>query len=263
MGRALELVSGSATAPGATLTAMTAFSGNSFNIRSFPFESYAALVQAWADNQAAGVLRYRSARMHDAAQGLRFSTVAGRVQPLLADQVKQTLYPQDAITAEISGSAVAGDVEVGCFLAYYDDLPGVEAQLFAPEEIFGRIKNYAAVFNSIAKGAAGGYSGEESIDENASLKANTLYAILGGYTDTEVAAVRYRGPFAGNLGLGFPGEPDIAHVTNDWFVSLSQQLGKPCIPVFNSADRGNTLIDVAGDENAATVLVTTVLAELG
>lgn len=262
MGRALEVIAGSATAPGATLTAMTAFAGNTYTVRSFPFESRAELLQAWADAQAAGTFRVRSPRLHDNVQGLRFDTQAGVVHPLLPYVARQPLFPQDQLTAEIAGSATAGDAEVGVLLVYYEDLPGIDARLFNVDEVLARVVNIVPVFNSISKGASIGYSGEEAIDENDLLKANTEYAILGGYVDTEVAVVRIRGPETGNLGLGFPGDTDVDHVTANWFAWLSMQSGLPCVPVFNAANRDNTLIDVGGDENSATVGVTTILAEL-
>lgn len=263
MGRALEVIGASATAPGATLTAMTAFSGNSLTVRSYPFEADAFLLQAWADVQAAGTFRVRSSRLHDQVQGLRFDTQIGIVEPYLPPGFRQRLFPQDVLTAEIAGSAVAGDVEVGALLAYYEDLPGVDAQLLRYEEVLGRAVHLLTVENSLSKAASGGYSGEEAITADFDvLKANTLYAILGYFVDTEVGIVRYRGADTGNVGVGGPGEPGIIHETKEWFARLARVYDLPLIPVFNAANADGFLIDVGGDENAATVVVTTILAEL-
>jgi len=263
VGRALELLAGSATAPSTTFTALTAFTGTTFNVRSFGEGGRAWLAQMWADHQVAGAFRIRSPRMHDNVQGVRLQSAIGRVQPLLPPHTRQPVYPSDQLTAEITGSAVAGDAEVGAALIYYEDLPGIDAQLASPEDVLPNIAHVVGVLNSISKAATIGFSGEEAIDENDLLKSGKSYAILGAYTDVEASVVRYRGPATGNLGVGLPGEPDLAHHTTQWFVSISESLGLPCIPVFNAGDRDNTLIDVGGDENAATVIVTTILAELG
>lgn len=264
MGRALEVLTGIATAPSTTFTALTAASGNTFTVRNFPFEGDARLLQAWVDSQADGELRVRSPRMHDQVQGLRLGHITSIVQPLMPWGFSQPLFPQDGLTVELTGSGTGGDIETACLLVYYEDLPGIDAMLMHPAEVLGRVQHVLSVENTLALGTSGGYSGEEAIDaEFDLLKANTLYAILGGYVEDECAVIRYRGPDFGNLGVGFPGiDADPQHTT-DWFVKLSRHYDLPLIPVFNSANKSNVLIDGAQDENGTDVTVITLLAELG
>lgn len=59
MGKALELISGRATAPGATFTALTMAAGNSNQIRNAPFSSKIQLLSMWSFNNAAGIARIR------------------------------------------------------------------------------------------------------------------------------------------------------------------------------------------------------------
>lgn len=262
--RALELVTVKATAPGAAFAAMAPNSGNSLTVRNARADSYVALLQVWADVQGAGTFRLRSPRLHDNNQGIRLDTVVGDVVPLLPWGIPEPLIPQDPLTAEIIGSAVAGDVESVGMLIYYDDLPGAEAQLRSYEEIAGRIRHIVAVENTLALGTTGDYSGEEAINaEFDLLKANTEYALIGYFTDAEAACIRYRGADTGNYGLGGPGEPGLRHITKDWFLLLSQAYGLPLIPCLNFSNRAGILIDGQQDENGTDVTVTSLFAELG
>lgn len=263
MAAALELVTGRATAPGATFTALTAATGNSFTVRAARDGTFVVLLQVWTDVQSAGTLRVRSPLLHDNVQGIRLDTVAGDVVPLLPWGLSQILTPQDPLTVELTGSATAGDVEQAALLVYYSDLPGSDANLRSWDEIVPRIRNIIPVENTLALGTTGDYSGEEAINaEFDQWRANREYALLGGFVDTECAAIRYRGADLGNYGTGFPGEPAIRFITKDWFLLLSQAYGLPLIPVFNSANRAGILIDGLQDENGADTTVTSIFAEL-
>lgn len=263
MGQALELLTGFVTAPSTTLTALTMASGNSLTVRNAAAESKVSLVQLWADNQSAGILRLRSPQLHDNVEGLRFRVVASEVDPLLPSGALQPLRAQDPLVAELSGSATAGDIETACILIHYADLPGVSGRFIDPVALAERVVNVLTVENSIATGTAGGYSGEEAINaEFGLLKANKDYALLGYHVSAECAAVRYRGVDLGNLGLGGPGNDTDKHITGRWFIHLSEATGLPLIPVFNSANAAGILIDCAQDEVGTDVIVSTILAEL-
>lgn len=263
MGAVLELVTARTVAAGATLTAATFNTGNLATIRNADEQRPVAILQCWSDHQAAGTFRIRSPRMHDNVQGIRFGTTIGNVFPLLPWGIPQYVYPQDQLTVEIAGSATAGDIETVGMLVYYDEMPGADAQLKSWDEVSQRIRNFVTVENTLALGTGGDYSGEEAINSEFDLlKADTLYALLGYITDTECAAVRYRGTDTGNYGVGGPGEPELRHVTKDWFVLLSTTFGLPLIPVFNSSNKGGILVDGVQDENGADPKITTLLAEL-
>jgi hypothetical protein len=237
--------------------------GNSLTIRNAPLDSEVRLLQAWADNQAAGTLRIRSPKLHDNVQGIRFRVTASDTVPLMPVSANQKLIPQDTLVVEMTGSATAGDIEQFGALIYYANLPGAEARLFAYEQISPRFVNVLTVENTITAGAGGGYTGEEALNaETDLLKANTDYALLGYLVDTECAVVRWRGADTANLGVGGPGHETLRHVTKDWFVRLARETAMPLIPVFNSANKAGVLVDVAQDENAAAVLVSSILAEL-
>lgn len=264
MGKAIEVVTGFVTAPGAAFTAWTLAAGNSLTIRNAAVDSKIMLLQAWADNQGVGTLRIRSPLLHDNVQGIRLDIVVSEVKPLIPSKFMQQLRPQDTLVAEQSGSAGAGDIETGAFMVYYENLPGTEARLMTVADVMARMRNLVTVENTIATGVAGGYSGEESIDaEFDLLHANTDYAILGYLVDTECAVVRWRGSDLGNLGVGGPGDELGRDFTRSWFLNLARLHDLPLVPVFNSANKGAVLLDCAQDENGADVTVTTILGELG
>lgn len=263
MGAAMEIIAGQVTAPGATLTALTMIGGTSRVVRNCDFVKNVRLLQSWADNQAAGVSRIRSPKLHDNVQGIRLDVTLGDVAPLLPWAAFQRLFPQDELTLELSGSATAGDIETACHLLYYEDLPGAAARFISLEELARRSVQILTVENTLATGTAGGFSGEEAITAEFDLmKANTDYALVGYLVDTECAAVRWRGADVANLGIGGPGNETLRHVTAEWFVRLTRATGIPLVPVFNSASKGAILIDAAQDENGADVTVTSIFAEL-
>lgn len=270
MGAALQLLTGFVTAPDTTQTALTMASGDSLTVRNAAPDSPVRLLTTWADKQVRGILRVRSPKLHDNVQGIRLADIASEVQPLLPMGHQQRLYPQDALTVDLSGSATAGDIETACLLVYYPDLPGQSARFISPADLKAKMKNIVSVENSLATGTAGGYSGEEALNADFDLlKANTDYALIGylcspvaGQTVGECAAVGWRGADTGNLRVGGPGTDTDRWLTNRWFVFLSEQFGLPLIPVFNSANKAGILVDAAQDENGIDVIVTSIFAEL-
>ena len=270
MGAALEVIAGLVTAPDTTQTALTMNTGNSATIRHAAPDSPVRLLSAWVDVQVRGILRIRSPKLHDNVQGLRFDTIASEVQPLFDPMFAERMYPQDALTIDLSGSATAADIESAALLLYYPDLAGQAARLIDPTMLKQRFVRLFTVENSLATGAAGGWSGEEAINADFDLmRANTDYALLGylcspvaGQTVGECLAVGWRGVDTGNLRVGGPGTDTDRWLTNRWFVYLSERTGLPCIPVFNSANRAGVLIDAHQDENGLDVLVTSIFAEL-
>jgi hypothetical protein len=261
---ALELLTGFTIAPGANLAGVTMASGNTLAVRNGREDSIIRLLQVWADLQVGGTVRIRSPRMHDNVQGVRLQTVATELEPMLPDGIGIDVKSQDVLTVEASGSAVAGDIETVCALAYYEDLPGINGRFAAPEDIRGRQKNLMTIEHTITFGALGGYSGERAINADFDLwKANTDYALLGFLTNTECAAIGIRGVDSGNLRVGCPGMVESKGLMARWFVALSERFDLPLIPIFNSANKSGILIDGVQDENAGVAKVTTIWAELG
>ena len=263
MGKALEIISGFVTAPGSTLTALTMGSGDTLSVRNAPIDSLIMLLQAWADNQAAGTFRIKSPRMHDNVEGIRLDASVSEVKPLLPRRIVQPLFPQDNLTVQLSGSGTGGDIESAAMLLFYDNLPGVSARLIDVPTLLANMVHLLSVENTLALGTAGGYSGEEAITaEFDQLKANTDYALLGYLVDAECAAVGWRGSDTGNLRVGGPGDELGRDFTRTWFYDLARDYNMPLIPVFNAANKDSILIDGVQDENGTDVTLTSLLAQL-
>jgi len=262
-GPAMELLTGFVTAPSTTLTNLTMATGNTLVIRSANLDTEVYLLTAWTDNQTAGQLDIRSPRLHDFVFGIRMVAPSTGPIPLFTTPFNQKLVPQDVLTVQLSGSGTAGDIETASMLIYYTSLPGVDARLADWDFVKQHGTNIMGVLNTLALGTAGGYSGQATIvATQTTFKANTDYALVGYTCDTECACIRWQGVDTGNLGVGGPGNTTLRHVTNEWFIWLSEQSGLPCIPIFNSANQGSILIDGAQDENGADTNVTSFFVEL-
>jgi hypothetical protein len=263
MGRALEIISGLVTAPGATLTALTMAAGNSATVRNAALSSQVALLDTWAFNNAAGVWRIRSPKLHDNVQGNRYRIPAASPNSLVVPGLWQRLVPQDNLTLELSGSAVGGQIEQAQLLIYYSDLPGAQARLIGTQELMGRTVNMWTTEIDITPGAAGGFSGQVAINSTFDqFKANTDYALVGYNVDTVCGAVRFTGPDFANLGVGGPGPLVSRWPTDRYFYWLTKEVGINLIPVFNSANKFGTLVDVVQNQAAAAVKVVAYLHEL-
>ena len=270
MPKALEIITGQVTAPGGTITALTMSPGNSSTVRNAALNSYAALLQFWGRNNAAGVLRIRSPKLHDNVQGIRVRIPATDPNPLMTYYHNQRLVPQDTLTLELSGSAVGGQIEQAAFLIYYTDLPGAASHLIGVPELLSRTNNVWTTEIPITPGVAGFYSGQVAINSAFdNFKANTEYALVGYHVDAQCTAVRFTGPDFANLGLGGPGLMNATtagesgrFLTARWFISLTELLGIPLIPVFNAANKFGTLVDIMQNQAGATVNVTAILHEI-
>ena len=258
---AMEVVTGRVVNPGATVTALTPNTNNTFTIRSFPDQSPAYISGLWAQNATAGAVRLRSPRLHDNVQNIRFQSPAAQVRNFLPDQAQQRAYPNDPLTFEMSGGGA--ETDSAAFLAYYSDLPGIAARLSMWDQIKPRIVNLVTVEVAVAGPVtAGDWSPGTVITTTFDLlKSDKDYAVLGYQAGTNCLAVAIQSSDTGNLKVGGPG-PTESIETRDWFISLSNALNMPAIPVLNSNNKGSTNAFVALNTAAGTVTVDYLLAEL-
>jgi hypothetical protein len=270
MPKGLEVIGGQAIAPGSTLTPLTMNATNSSTVRMAPLNANVALLSWWGRNNAAGIGRIRSPRLHDNVQGIRFRIPATDPTYLQPMGPWQRLVPQDTLTLEISGSPTASQTEQMGLLIYYTDLPGVSARLIGLDELYKRAMNLWTTEVAVTPGSAGGYSGQVAINSTFdNWKANTDYCILGYEVDAPCTIVRFTSPDFGQLGLGGPGmmaNPAGGfggrHVTSEWFIRLTRHFGIPLLPVMNSANKFGTLCDVMQNQAGNPVNITVNLMEL-
>jgi hypothetical protein len=263
MPRLLETVVGTVTAPGATLTALTMAAGSSNQVRSGKPGSLIKLLAAWANNNAAGIFRMRSSRLHDAAQGIRLRILGSDPVDLVPYGNQQRLYPGDILTLELSGSAVGGQIETACMLMYYDDVDGSAARLIGYDEVMKRAVNLEVIELAITSGAGGGFTGERAINGDFdTLKAGTDYALMGYTVSARTGAICWRGVDSGNARVGGPGFTTFREMTANWFANLARRYAMPLIPVFNANNRAAILVDTAQDQGGAAVTTESMLVEL-
>jgi hypothetical protein len=267
MPRGLDTVSGFVTAPGAVFTAWTVATGDSLAVRAAVPNSNIWLVGAWAWNQVAGVLRVRSPRLHDNVQGIRMrnpvNIVNNKLPNMRNGNAAQKLFTQDTLIAEQTGSGVGGNIETGSLLIWYDDVPGIAGRFISSSQLQKFGVNIMGQEVSVTTGVAGGYSGSVAINStNDNFKANTDYALIGGFVDTRICTVGIKGIDTGNLRVSFPGEPTLQPMTADWFARLDQATGIPMIPVFNSQNKAGITVDAVAQQNAVTSVITLMMVEL-
>lgn len=263
MGRAMILTTGYIANPSTTFTGITVNTGDSLSVPSFNPASEAFLGAVFSPGATKGQARIRSPRMHDSSQAIRLQRGAATIEPLLPLPFVQKLYPSDVLTAEVTGGGAETDM-LG-FISYFDDLPGANARLATWDEIKNRIRNILGQETSpTAGGTAGQYGTAEAINTDFdTLKANTDYALLGYVTDTKFAALAIKGPDTGNYRVGGPVPITPTIDPRRWFIELSEAFGRPCIPIINSNNKGNTTVEAADTTASTAPKVSLILAELG
>lgn len=261
MPRAYEVIAGRVTNPGATITALTANTGDSFVVKSFPDNSTAEIVQAWVQQGTVGVLRVTSPRLHDAVSGIRLRNPTTAPRPLMPYAAVSPVKAQDALTVALSGSAAATDH--AALIVYYDDLDGMSPQLSTWEEIAPRIVNIYGSDQNVTTGAtAGDWASLQAVNaDQDQFKRATDYALLGYLTDTQVGTIAVQGPDTGNLRVGGPGSTE-ALITANWFVDNAKALQRPFIPVISGANIGATNLWAVHTTASVAINVTLILAEL-
>lgn len=257
-----ELVAFSATQPN-TGAAAAALTGDSLTIKNSRGKS-PRIVQWWADQQVAGWQQLVFPTGHDTTRGLRVGVVASEVDFRLPLGMPVEVQPQELLSVTIAGSNTAGDVEQGCFMVHYPDLPGVTQRLMTFDQVRSRTKSLVTVNLTIAATAGPAWTGAELITaESDLLRANQDYAVLGISVETECLAVALRGPDTGYVRIGVPGnDTDDPYFGPNFFGLLSRAYDLPFIPVINSGNKASTYLEAAQDENGTDVACTIHLAQL-
>lgn len=265
MPRALEIVAGFASNPGATLTTLTTSGGGSNVVRGTDTSKPTWLMSSWAFNGSAGEFRITSPRLHDQAQGIRNRVTASLSEPLTNGRhtaaIAQRLYAQDNLTLQISGGAA--EIDLGALLIGYEALDGVAGRFIDLPTLKKSIVNLVTAEVTVTAVATGLWGGAVAINSSFdTLIANTDYALLGAMTDTRGLAIGVTAVDFGNLRVGIPCEPSMRNMTQNWFMGLAQMYVGAWIPVFNSANKSTTLIDVTTNGAGGTYVINLELAQL-
>lgn len=256
MGQLLVCDAGAVSDPGAVITAVPAGTGSTFTVRGTGPAATQQLVGLFRGGATKGIVRVRSPYLSDNVQGIRAAVAAGVQDDVLAEYGFQALQPQDTLTVEVTGGAAEFD---GALLqTYYDNLPGANPILKMPGDISGQAQFFTSWEVAATASATEGNWANTLItslyDES---QANRYYAILGYVCDAPVLGVAIIGSDTSNFNIGGPGLTD-PRKTRNYFAEKSLALGKPCIPVINSANKGNTnvaVVDVAASTAVNVTLI--------
>jgi hypothetical protein len=265
MGRAIECIAGFATNPGATFTALTMSTGQSAVIRGTDASKNTWLLSAWAFNASVGEFRIRSPRLHDFQSGIRNRVTAAFSMPTYPQAFSagyaQRLIAQDNLTLELTGGGA--ELDTAALLIAYEDLGGVSGRFIDQPTLSKNGLNVVTVEVTVVAVATGNFGGAVAVNSSIdNLIANTDYAILGGAVDTRGCAVGITGVDFGNLRVGFPAEPSMRNVTSSWFLTHAASYNAPYIPVFNSANKTQTTVDVQTNGAGGTYIINLELVQL-
>lgn len=256
---AFEILAAKVKEPGAAITATTPFTGQKLEVKLA--QGKTTLQQIWSENEAGGVLRVRSTRLHDDVQGIRLRVPPASPQPLLPFHTFEELFQTDTLIVEESGGG-AGKVDVACLLVHYDQIQGSEGNLMTWSEVEPMVEQYMGVEVEPETGAEGEWGKPVALNASMDLFERPYnYAVLGYNVNKAVAAVALSGTQIGPLRHGGPGviNPDI---TQEWFIRLSMETGEAAIPVFNAQNVGQINVELAGSEVKVARAVTFYCAKL-
>lgn len=257
----LETVGFTATAPGTSGAAAAAVAGDSLVIKN---GKNPRIIQLACDFQGAGFVQVAFPTGHDTTRGYRQPVAAGEPTPRIAMGMALPLTAQETMAVTVAGSATAGDVENGTMIIAYDDLPGSQQNLMKWSQVEKKYEKLTTVYATIGLGTGGTWSGSEALNADSDLLiANRDYALLGIEFLTEVAAVSIKGPDTAGVRIAVPGSVEFADLSANYFAALSRAFGDaPLIPIINSANKNNTLLEALGDENGGNVTFALQLALL-
>jgi hypothetical protein len=115
---------------------------------------------------------------------------------------------------------------------------------------------------AVSAGATGDYGTAVALNATDDrLKADTYYAVLGVTSQLQASLVTIAGPDTSNFRIGLPIVLQ-QNLSAGWFVDMSLRYNIPAIPVINSNNRGNTLLQAAAASGAVATALTIILAEL-
>lgn len=248
----IETIGVTATAPGASGAAAAAVAGDSLIVKN---GKRPRILNTWADFQGTGWMQIVFPTGHDTTRNWRNPVVASEVTSRMPFGLAMDLTPQEQMAITFAGSATSGDIENACLLMAYDEMPGSEQHLMSWDEVERRAYKLTTVQYTLDITAGGAWNGSEAINADSDLLlANRNYALIGIELQTECCAVSIKGPDTAGVRMAVPGSTEFADQSSQYFGLLSRAFGNlKCIPVINSANKANTLLEGLQDENIADI----------
>lgn len=260
----LQTVGYNATAAATTGTAAAAMTGDSLMVAAGREGSRIRIVDWWGKSNATmGWHQLVHPSGHDVSRGIRSVIQLNQTARFNPVGAPEDVQPGETLSLTIAAGAVAGDIELGFMSILYDDLPGIAGRLLGWNEVESRIEKMVSVQASITLAATGSWAGAELITaESDLLLANRDYAWVGGSAVLPIGAIAMQAPDFGNVRIACPADTRDADMGCEHFLWLSYETGLPCIPVFNSGNKGNVWLSACDDENGAATVCSWNLALL-
>jgi hypothetical protein len=260
MGALFETQAFYISSPGASNTAYAPASGDSLINRFFTDPSIASIVSFDREGATAGYYRVRSPSLYDNVKGIHIAAGVGQgIFSLQAPGVER-LRSQDTLIMEGTGEAAAYDLVT--MTRYYSNFAGSAMQVFSWGTIMPLIEHLYEIEIATTSAATPADWTDTVITTTESLLiANTDHAVLGYTVDTALGAVALKGSDTSSFRYGGPGLVN-SPFTPDYFKRIGDMTGLPAIPVFNSANAGNTFVSTIDTGNGTSSNVTLHLAKL-
>lgn len=264
---------------GGAFEALAAVSGDTLSALFFSESSGAYVEEVISGNSTQRMeVAVFSPRFGDNQFGLRMqhkfnptqASPAGPPQWILPKQLDVPLFPSDTLNIQVNAPAAAGNANV-CLQVYYQNVPGAGQRLASWTQIdaIGWVR-VLGIEVTVTPGATGSPGTAVAINANdARLRANLDYALLGYNTDTSGLAFRIKGPDTSGFNILMPVSFDERNMAN-YFVDQDvlrsplngSRLEGPHIPIINSNNAGSTTIDGVAHNNPGATKVTLFLAEM-
>ncbi len=246
--------------------------GDSLSVANFN-SGGANIIEAWgidSDSTSEWQMIYtRPESTHDQQHGWRFQ-IPGLAGPGAGHNAAFDVLPGYATielcksdTPTINVTATTADDLLFSWVTLYDDLPGVSGVFVSPDYVKQHRKSTVGINSqAAASGTAGAYGAQRAINaDDDRLHANSWYAILGLSAGVQFTTCSLIGPDWGGQRIGLPaGFLDLRSTT--WFWDQSLKWGAPLIPVFNSNNKGNVLVQIADGEASTTPGIDFLMYEL-
>lgn len=215
-------------------TPFVALAGDNLAIRNFPLTSRARINWLTVSEGGGQKFQIKSPLLHDNVTGFTFQPAEVPAMYLFPPDAPIGVQPVDTLV--VNGGLAAAGTAVAALSVDYDDLPGAKARLFSYADIRPHVKNYKSVEVDLLAVTAGLWQDTPITNTEDQLHSNSDYAVLGWQTTAALDVVGVKGIATSNLRHCGPGNTSTLDVTS-FFIYMSEQTGKPQIPVFNANDR--------------------------
>ena len=245
----IEAIGFTAIVPGGAAAAVP---GDSLQVK---FGTKPRIMNVWCDYTGNGYVQITFPTAHDTTRGWRNPVVASEVTNRMPMGFSMPLTPQEQMAINISSQGGSGNVENGVVLMAYDSMPGADQNLISWSDVLRRGYKMTTVQFVINPSSAGAWSGAEAINADSDLLlANRNYALLGIELQNECCAISIKGPDTSGVRIAVPGSTEFADQSANYFALLSRAFGNAdTIPVINSANKANTLLECLQDGSLGAV----------